>query len=162
PLLPLRLGGATNAVDVLEVGFDRREDVGRGRLRAHHVLGRAAPDVREGNGLVVGPCLRRRGSRCLVPSRRPLLLAGCGCPGLLLRCFGVLGLLLGRLVFFLLLFGFGGLGLFGLFLFLCLSVLRLSLLAVARRRVGADDGELGADVDGLAFLDEDLGQIPRR
>src|SRR5206468_2766877 len=32
-------------------------------------------------------------------------------------------------------------------------------LAVTRRFVGADDGELGADVDGVALLDEDLGEV---
>src|SRR5438105_92616 len=74
----------THTVHVLVVDLDGREHVGRGRLRAHHVLGRAAPDVREGDGLVV---LARLGGR------RPRRLALRLLRSLLFRC-----LLLGRLL----------------------------------------------------------------
>src|SRR5438270_98387 len=60
-------------------------------------------------------------------------------------------------------FSFGGFGLVllvGLLGLLGLLLLLLGLgLAVARRGLGGDNGELGADVDRLSLLDEDLGQV---
>ena len=52
-----------HALDALEVDLVGDERMGRGRLGPHHVLGRAAPHVRERHDLVTGAAERGHGDR---------------------------------------------------------------------------------------------------